>query len=55
MLCSMELSRTLKNARIFRATTGVTPEEFYQLIPIFTNAVISTALSQVGRQRAHGG
>lgn len=55
MLCSMELSHTLKNARIFRATTGVTPEEFQQLIPVFTNVLISTALSQAGRQRAYGG
>jgi hypothetical protein len=55
MLCSMELSRALKNARIFRATTGITPEEFQQLIPLFTEVLISTALAQPGRQRAHGG
>ena len=51
----MELSRTLKNARIFRATTGITPEEFYQLIPIFTSILVSHALSKEGRQRAYGG
>lgn len=54
MLCSMELSRTLKNARIFRAVTGITPKEFTQLIPIFTEILVSTALSKPGRQRAHG-
>ena len=51
----MELSRTLKNTRIFRAITGVTPEEFKQLIPVFTEILVSIALSQPGRQRAHGG
>jgi hypothetical protein len=55
MLCSMELSRTLKNARIFRAATGVTPEEFTQLIPIFTSVLVSHALSKDGRKRAYGG
>lgn len=51
----MELSRTLKSARIFRAVTGITPEEFEQLLSIFTEVLISTILSQPGRQRAYGG
>lgn len=55
MLCSMELSRTLGNARIFRGVTGVSPEEFIQLLPIFTEVLVSTALSTPGRERAYGG
>jgi Helix-turn-helix of DDE superfamily endonuclease len=55
MIFSMELSRTFKNARLFRSVTGVTPEEFLQLLPIFTGVLITTKLSKPGRQRKHGG
>jgi hypothetical protein len=55
MLCSMELSRTLKNARVFRAVTGITAKEFEQLLPTFTEVLIASALSKPGRRRAHGG
>jgi DDE superfamily endonuclease/Helix-turn-helix of DDE superfamily endonuclease len=33
----------------------MTPKEFTQLLPIFTEVLIATALSKPGRQRKHGG
>jgi hypothetical protein len=50
----MELNRALKNNRIFRALTGITPEEFNQLLPLFTKLLIESALSKKGRKRAYG-
>lgn len=53
IMINMELERALKNNRIFRAITWVTPEEFKRLLPIFTEILIETALKQKNRQRAY--
>lgn len=54
MFLCMELNRALKNNRIFRALTGITPEEFNQLLPLFTKLLIESVLSKKGRKRAYG-
>ena len=54
MFSCMELNRALKNNRIFRALTGITPEEFIQLLPLFTKILIESALSKKDRKRGFG-
>lgn len=55
MFSCMDLHRALKNNRIFRALTGITPEEFRALLPIFTRFVVEVALSKQNRKRGYGG
>lgn len=51
----MDINRALKNNRIFRALTGISPNEFQVLLPIFTKFIIETALSKQNRKRGYGG
>ena len=55
MFSCMDLNRALKNNRIFRALTGISPEEFQSLLPVFTQFVIEVALSKQNRKRGYGG